>query len=200
MQLKEVYDEIAEDWNNKHQFPHPAQLITLKNWKGKILDLGCGNCINLTIFEGSELYGLDFSENMIKEAEKFCKDNEMEVLLKVGDILNTGYPDKYFDYIIFSKAIQHLKKKDHFKAMIELRRILKDGGKCFIACWNKKYEDNLDKKKEAMIPWILGDKIYERYYYFFDEQELIDLIKETGFKVKEKLSESDSKNICLVIS
>ena len=62
MQLKEVYDKIAEDWNNKHQFPHPPQIISIKNWKGKILDLGCGNCINLTIFEDSELYGLDFSE------------------------------------------------------------------------------------------------------------------------------------------
>ncbi len=200
MKLREVYDEIAEDWSNKRQFPHPAQIITLKDWKGKILDLGCGNCVNLTIFKDSELYGLDFSEEMIKQAEKFCEDNEMEVILKIGDVLDTGYPTKYFDYIIFSKALQHLKKKDHLKALEQVKKILKDDGKCFLAVWNKNHESNADKKKEEMVPWTYKDKTYERYYYLFDEEELINLVEEAGFKVEEKLSESDSRNICLIIS
>jgi len=198
MSVKEAFDSIAEDWSNKRQFPHPPQIVFVKDWKGKILDLGCGNCVNLSIFEDSDLYGIDFSEEMIKQAKKFCEDNEMKVTLKVGDILDTGYPDKYFDYVVFSKALQHFKKKDQLAALEELKRILK--GKCFIACWNKNAEEHINGPKEKIIPYTYNGKTYDRYYYLFDEKELIELVEEAGFKVEKKLSEWDSKNICLIIS
>ncbi len=198
MQLKEVYNAIAEDWSNKRQKPHPPEILNVRQWKGKILDLGCGNCINLTIFKDSQLYGLDFSEKIIEEARKFIEKHGMKVELKIGNILDTGYPDNFFDYIIFSKALQHLKKQDHLRALHELKRILK--GKCFLAVWNKNDPINKDKSKEVMEPWTYKDKTYYRYYYLFDEQELLDLVEKAGFKVEEKFTKWDSQNICLVIS
>ena len=140
------------------------------------------------------------SEEMIEQAREFCKENEIEVILKVADVLDTGYPNKYFDYIIYSKTLQHLKKKKHLESMLEVKRILKDGGKCFIACWNKNSEKHINGPKEKMIPWTYRGETYERYYYLFDEKELIDLVKEAGFKVEKVLSEWDSQNICLIIS
>ena len=195
MQVKEVYDKIAEDWSNKRQWPHPPEILEIKHWKGRILELGCGNCANLTLFKDSELYGIDFSEKMIEQAKKFCEKHNMKVDLKVGDVKHTPYKDKFFDYIIFSRVFAHLRKEEQLESLKELKRILK--GKCFLAVWNKNAEENIDRPKEALVPWTYKEKTYQRYYYLFDEQELIDLVEKAGFKVEKILSKKDSKNICL---
>lgn len=197
MELHEVYDEIAEDWSNKHQKPHPPEIMNIAGWKGKILDLGCGNCVNLTIFRDSLLYGIDFSKNMIDEAKMFCGKHGLYVRLQVADIRKIPFEDKFFDYIIFSKALQHLRKEDHLKVMKEVRRVLK--GKCFLAVWNKDYKDNLSKGKEIMEPWTYRGKTCGRYYYLFDEKELLDLVKKAGFRVEQNFTKPGSQNICLVI-
>ncbi len=107
MELHEVYDEIAEDWSNKHQRPHPPEIMNIKHWKGKILDLGCGNCNNLALFKDSELYGIDFSEKMIDEAKMFCMKNKIKVIrriplfvfIKIGELVNVYYQTVDFFYI-----------------------------------------------------------------------------------------------------
>ena len=38
MDLKEVFDLIAQDWSNKRQYPHPEQIKKVAHWKGKILE------------------------------------------------------------------------------------------------------------------------------------------------------------------
>ncbi|MDD5416671.1 MAG: class I SAM-dependent methyltransferase [Candidatus Aenigmarchaeota archaeon] len=198
MELHEVYDEIAEDWSNKHQRPHPLELMKVSHWKGRILDLGCGNCVNLTIFKDSELYGVDFSKNMIEEAKMFCGKHGLNVKLMVADVRNLPYPDHFFAYIIYSKALQHLKPSDHLVSLKEVKRVL--NGKCFLAVWNKNAPENRSKGKEIIEPWTYKGKTYGRYYYLFDEDELIKLVKKAGFKIEQKLSENDSQNICLIIS
>ncbi|MBU3897155.1 MAG: methyltransferase domain-containing protein [Nanoarchaeota archaeon] len=198
MQLHEVYDEISEDWSNKHQRPHPIEIMKVSNWEGKILDLGCGNCVNLTIFKNSELYGIDFSEKMIDEARMFCTKNRMIVNLQVADARKIPFSDRFFSYIIYSKALQHIHPKEHLASLKEVRRVL--NGKCFLAVWNKNTKENLAKGKEIMEPWTYKGTTYARYYYLFDEEELLKLVKKAGFKVEQKLTENDSQNICLVIS
>ncbi|MBR9682552.1 MAG: class I SAM-dependent methyltransferase, partial [Candidatus Aenigmarchaeota archaeon] len=66
MESREVWDKIAPGWSPLKQRPWPPEIQNIKDWKGKILDDGCGNGRNLSIFKDSELYGTDFSSSMIE--------------------------------------------------------------------------------------------------------------------------------------
>ena len=75
---KKHFNETASDYNNSSdgKFVEPMYNVIVKEIQklenGKILDVGCGNG-NLFTFlsdEKYELYGIDFSENMIREAKK----------------------------------------------------------------------------------------------------------------------------------
>src|SRR3989344_8576203 len=82
-----VWNNIAEKWSNFRQKPEKTAVELSKLWKpGKILDVGCGNCRNLFPFSKFDCYGVDFSENMIKEAKKFVSKKNMKVNLQVGDV------------------------------------------------------------------------------------------------------------------
>ena len=70
MKQEEVWNSIAESWNNLRKYPSNKRVINLANtWEpGNILDLGCGNGRNLIPFAKKrfDCYGIDFSKNMIK--------------------------------------------------------------------------------------------------------------------------------------
>ena len=196
MDLKEVYNKIADGWSSLRQHPHPKEIIEIRNWKGRILDLGCGNGVNLQLFKDSELYGIDFSDEMIRHARELCKKKGIDADLRTGDVLNLPYDDNFFDYIIFSKVFSHIKPADQERALSEIKRVLK--GKIFIAAWNYDYTENKGKRKERMIPWTTGGKTFYRYYYFFEQDELISLLERNGFKAENILTEKDGQNICII--
>ena len=78
---KQHFDRTAQNYNNSDdgKFVAPMYEIILeeiqKSQSGKILDVGCGNgnLFMLLPDEKYELFGIDFSENMILEAKHNCK-------------------------------------------------------------------------------------------------------------------------------
>ena len=49
----------------------------------------------------------------------------------VVDVRNICYPDKMFDYVIINHVLEHI--PDEMKAMQEIRRVLKENGKCIFS-------------------------------------------------------------------
>ena len=84
MSQEEVWDKIAESWAENRAWVYPDISIFLRDKKGKILEVGCGTCKNLASAnkKGNELYGTDFSADILSEAEKYCKEHKMKVELK----------------------------------------------------------------------------------------------------------------------
>ena len=115
MKQEEVWNSIAESLNNFRKYPSDKELIDLANkWKpGKILDLGCGNGRNLIPFTKNKFdsYGLDFSKNMIKNANKKFKENNLKATFKQGILTKISFKDNKFDYIICLASFHHLNKK-----------------------------------------------------------------------------------------
>lgn len=97
---------------------------------GKVIDIACGNGKLLSMlakkgtFKG---YGIDISENMIKQAEKI--NPNMNFL--VGSCENLPYLDNTFDVITVSAAFHHFPRPDAF--VNEAFRILKTNGTIYIA-------------------------------------------------------------------
>ncbi|MGB9707974.1 MAG: class I SAM-dependent methyltransferase [Candidatus Pacearchaeota archaeon] len=195
---EKVWDALAEQWYHFRQqhFRDIAKelkkIVKLK--RGKVLEIGCGNCRNLKTFAkaGFDCYGVDFSKEMIKFAKKYCKKHGFKVKLKKANAVKLPFPKNSFDYLLSIAVLHHLNKKNQIKAVKEMRQVLKPKGIAFVTVWNKK----VSKVKEEYISWQVKSKVYWRYYYLFTMPELKKLFKKSGFKI---LKQETGKNLILIL-
>jgi tRNA (uracil-5-)-methyltransferase TRM9 len=208
---REIFNRIAPSWYNfRHWSIFQTELKALaQRWrKGKLLNVGCAHGPDFLPFkEGFELYGVDFSAEMLKFAEKYAKKFNFSVKLALADVRKLPYPDESFDWAISVATYHHLGGGEHKAALTELRRVLKPGGEAFITVWNKWQPKFWFKRKEVRVPWRTKDKTLYRPYYLFSYRELEELAKEAGFEVLRSFPESAyrfplktfSRNICLLL-
>jgi tRNA (uracil-5-)-methyltransferase TRM9 len=208
----EVFDQMASGWYNfRHYSIFKPELEDLANkWqKGRLLNIGCGHGADfLPLKENFELYGLDFSSEMIKMAKRYSHKFEFQVNLMVADARSLPFANRTFDFAISVAAYHHLKgKEDQLTALKELHRVLKPQGEAFITVWNRCQPGFWFKGKEVAVPWKVKGKTVERYYYMFTYLEFENLIKKAGFSILRSFPESSfrfpikyfSRNICLIV-
>ncbi|PJA70605.1 hypothetical protein CO154_02075, partial [Candidatus Pacearchaeota archaeon CG_4_9_14_3_um_filter_31_7] len=156
MSQEQVWDAIAESWNNFRQKPKQFAVEYSQNWsKGKILDIGSGNCRNLFPFAEKEFdcYGIDFSDEALKKAKQFCNKNKIKVNLKKADATSLPFKNKSFDYVLAIAIIHVIEKKENrTKVLSEIKRILKNNGRALITFWNKN-PINLIFSKDEYVKW-----------------------------------------------
>lgn len=188
MNQKETWNKLAECWDKFRQKPFrdiKGILEKISNFKqSKILDIGCGNCRNLLIFakKGFDCYGIDFSRNMLKYAERFCKKHKIKINLKYGLAEKIPFPNNNFDYVLSIAVLHHLDTKEkREKSLKEIYRVLKKNGIGFISVWNRFPLSLFVKNK--YVKWRFRNKVYYRYYYFFGYLELKKLLKKFNFKI-----------------
>jgi len=209
---KEIFDRIAPGWYSfRHWSIFRKELEALaERWQtGKLLNVGCAHGPDFLPFKDSfELYGVDFSPEMLKFAEKYSEKFNYKVELSLADVRQLPYPDETFDWAMAVATYHHIKGRgEQLKALTELRRVLKPGGEAFITVWNGWQTRFWFKGKETTVPWRTGDKTLHRYYYLFSYPELVQLAKRAGFRVFQSFPESSyrcpikffSRNICLLV-
>lgn len=199
---KQVWDNIAEEWEQfKSEKPSENVVNFLKKQTGKVLDLGSGSgrhlqkIGSLTKLKASSVEGderksgemilVDFSEKMIKIAEKKAKKEKIKAEFFVADLTKLPFENNFFDSAICVSALHCISKTEHKKAVEELYRVLKPKAKAYIGVWNKNSKRFKNSGKEKFVKW--RDK-GERYYYLFEEKEVHNLFKEVGFKILESLN------------
>ena len=187
---QKIWDLIAPNWNNYRQKPL-NELLKL-NWKkGKILDLGCGNCRNLIPFKDLECYGLDFSKSMLEQSKKFSKKHNFKVSLTQSDLeKKLPYKSSSFNYVLAIASLHHLSNPEF--TIKEISRILKKNGEAYITVWNKLQPKFLFRKKRTLIPWKQKSQTLMRYYHFIGYLELKSLLRKNNFTI---LKSGFGKNI-----
>jgi len=174
---KQVWDKIAEEWNEFKKKKDEAVVDFLKNQKGKILDFGSGSGRYLMNLKDSKMYEVDFSEEMIELAKK--KNIDAEFFIE--DATKLSFKDNFFDSAICIASLHCIEtKQKREKAIKELYRVLKPGAKGFIGVWNIEAKRFKNSPKEKYINWTDKGK---RYYYLYSEKEVHGLFKKIGFKV-----------------
>lgn len=103
----------------------------------RIIDVGCGTgTLILSIAESfngkCKLVGIDIANNMLNIARKKARQKKLEVDFENQCVELLSYPDSYFDIAVASMLFHHLDKKQKYKALLEILRILKPGGKLLI--------------------------------------------------------------------
>ena len=207
-----IFNQIAPGWYNfRHWSIFRNELEALaKRWrKGRLLNIGCAHGPDFLPFkQGFDLYGVDFSSEMLQLAQKYSQKFRFPVNLSLADVGYLPYPDETFDWAISVATYHHTKyPEESQRALYELRRILRTGGEAFITVWNRWQPRFWFKGKEVTVPWQAKGKTLQRYYYLFSYPELERLVKNTGFKILKSSPESSyryplkffSRNICLLV-
>jgi SAM-dependent methyltransferase len=94
----------------------------------KVLDIGCGAGRNLLLAGklGAELYGVDSSEDAIKEAQRFLTNEGLYPNIKLGDTTNIPYSSDSFDISILWGIFHYLSRNDQEKTKKEIERVAKN--------------------------------------------------------------------------
>ena len=215
--VTEYYGFLFEDFDDFSYYEEPYNLLTkrlkinnfnLNEFKNKkLIDYGCGNGRYTQVFHKlgcKSILGVDFSKKNISTANlknKFKKN----VKYKVMNVNNNSLQSKSFDYVFCNGVLHH--NKSILRGLKEIRRIMKDDGKCIIYLsstdgikWyfieafreivknNKvKYEEILNKMifynmKKNKIFYLL-DHIFAKYNQLTTRREVENLFKKANLKI-----------------
>ena len=210
--MREIFDQIASGWYNfRHWSIFRNELEALaQRWQGgRLLNIGCAHGPDfLPLRRGFELHGVDFSNEMLKLAQKYARKHKFTVTLVEADARHLPYSNETFDFAVAAATYHHLKEKEgQAKALRELHRVLKPNGEAFITVWNRRQPRFWFKPKELKVPWRQKGQTLYRRYYLFSYAKLEGLAKEAGFEIIKSFPESAyrfplkffSRNICLLV-
>ena len=186
--------EFVKSFYNHEKHSKTFDNSRVRIWKGvqefastlkkgsSILECGCGNGKNLGYFNelGFKVSGFDFSKQMVNICKKKGFDS------KIGDLRDIPFKDNSFDNLICIAALHHLdKEEDRIKAIKEMVRVCKPGGRILITVWavNQTGEDK-PKKFKAGHNLVKFEDTF-RYYYIYDESTLINFLKTNNFKIEK---------------
>lgn len=195
--VKNMFDNIADyyDIMNNIISLGTDKIIKKKSIKlmkvykeARILDLctGTGDLTEIiqALYSDVKITAVDFSKNMLDIARK--KVNTVEFI--EADVTNLPLGDNTFDFVTISYGLRNIFDKE--KAILEMYRVLKQGGKILHLDFGEK---NLSGKIfEYFVPHLarLLGKDYASYRYlvqskreFFEPKELIKKFEKNNFRL-----------------
>ena len=170
--IKTVYNSISNDfdktrksvWKGVKHFLNDISLDSLN------VEIGCGNGKNLLYRKELNFAGFDICENFVS----LCKTKNLNV--EYGNILNLPILDNSFHNVLCIAVIHHLEtKEERIKAISELIRIAKSGGKILIYVWA--FEQPNDSKRQFvkgnnMVSFKTNNNTFNRFYYIYTKKDL----------------------------
>ena len=148
------------------------------NINDKILDIGIGTGLSATAFHklGIEIYGLDYSEEMLE----VCKQKNVAVDLQQFDLNNTPLPyqTNYFNHVSANAVLYFIPKLDSLFS--EVSRILRKSG-----IWAFIIEENNDQQNAKFIEKPRGKNGLVNYQH--SSKYLLSLMKGNDFVLLKKL-------------
>jgi phosphatidylethanolamine/phosphatidyl-N-methylethanolamine N-methyltransferase len=94
---------------------------------GRLLEIGIGNGSHLPLYRSHQITGIDISEAMLRNAQRF-KSAHIELLLMNGE--NLLFPEASFDYVVICHVLAVTKNPDQLLKQVD--KVLRPGGKLFI--------------------------------------------------------------------
>lgn len=160
----------------------------LRKQPERILDLGCGNGVNLPfsrVFPWIGYYGLDYAEATVKRANAEFPN----VKFGVADAFKTCFKDKSFDLIILSSILLLYKEeRDQAALLTEAKRILKDDGVLVLVVWS---EAILLKASIQMSRFLANifkcNSLKDFMCVYFSKKDITRLAKVVNFQIEEKV-------------
>ena len=189
--IEEVYDKISTQFNStRHRiWKCVKHFLNSLEPNSKVLEIGCGNGKNMLYRKDLQFTGIDISQAQVE----ICKSKNLNVFKQ--DMTYLSFDDNSFDNILCVATYHHLDNDyDRKKALHEMYRALKSGGKALIVVWSMEQDSDSNfhfTTNDEMVPWkCKTDGItYQRYYHIYKKGELEEEISRlcSLFKVNEAL-------------
>ncbi len=158
--IKKVWNKHAENYDRKHnEYEDPTiwkeilETYLGDNKNQKVLDIGTGTgFLSLMVAElGYQSIGIDFAEQMIKEAKRIADEKELRIDYITSDWNKLPFDDHSIDVIINRCILWTI--FDPTITLKEWKRVLKPSGKILSFLPENKikkhcnhYEDEIEKK------------------------------------------------------
>jgi len=145
--VKKEYTEFHKKRASIHNYPtewvirtmlgtYPMLRLDKSNYKdGKILDLGFGDCRNMSLLNncGLEIFGVETTQETIDFGYEILNRQNIKAELRIGSNHHIPFDDSYFNYVLASSSCYYIDDSSSFSDnLLEIARVLKDGGS-FIA-------------------------------------------------------------------
>ena len=143
-----------EDYLGSFLFePFAVDLVSKINWTGvhHVLELACGSGrltghLAQRMPMGVTITATDISTDMLSVAKSRVSGER--ITWNQADMMNIPYEDQHFDLIVCQFALMLV--PDQLKAIAEIYRVLKPGGKVIFSTWGDLHYNKL---------WAIGDDV-----------------------------------------
>ena len=182
--VREVYEKIAKHFSNTRVYTWSwiRDFIERQPPNSLIYDIGCGNGRNMNPDRDKKFIGID----NCREFLKICRERGLEVV--ESSMTSIPLLSGTADAIICIAAFHHLSKiDDRILALLEMKRLVKPGGRILISVWAKeqptKTRRTFDRYGDNMVRWDKFGEKYDRYYYIFEKKEIERLFRTAGLTI-----------------
>lgn len=170
-----VYDIFTNIINRKTHKGLCARVAEEISATDEVLECACGTGLLSGVIarKCKSLVATDFSPKMLKKAgRKYRSYTNIE--FREGNILQIEYPDEHFDIVVAANVIHLL--DEPYKALAELDRVCRKGGKIIIPTYMNKNE----KGKTSQFANVAGKAgaDFKRQFTFDTYKQFI---KEAGY-------------------
>jgi len=178
--LQTGYDRVAEHYATEYfeelaRKPFDCQLLDdfaerVCN-QGSVCEVGCGPGQVARYLKdcGVEMRGVDLSAEMIRVASRLNPDIPFEQ----GDMLSLHLADNSLAALVLFYSIIHIKREDVTRALLEMNRVLRPGGKLLLSFHGGEGELHRDE-------WY-GEKV-SIDFRLFEGNEMTGYLEAAGFR------------------
>jgi ubiquinone/menaquinone biosynthesis C-methylase UbiE len=185
-QTQNAYDQIVQEFAGRNHTSLNGNLLALaqklvqhvgKN--GRIIEIGCGTGRDIAFFEsqGIAVTGLDLSAGMLGFARQQVRGG-----LALMNMCRLGFRSAYFEGAWSCASLLHVPKREAPGALQEMQRVLKPGGMLILSM----QEGDTERWEEGYDAGI------KRFFARYRADEMISLLANSGFSVREVGSSHDN--------
>jgi len=196
----EFLDELEYKRYNKH-YAYLTESAEFDQYDGKdVLEIGCGMGIDLLQYAkgGANVTGIDLTEKAVKNSKAHFAHRNMKGTFYTMNSEKLDFPDNSFDLVYSFGVLHHT--KDTQKAINEVNRVLRPGGKAIIMLYHKGFRYYLKIHfyygilKAEYLKYGIKDLVNQRTEEFFHSPVTRVYSRKNALKLFNSFSSIESKD------